>query len=130
MPDRSPSPATFGQRAWVTWALVGVVAVLLAATFGIARAPDAAFGGADSAAVTALEEQGVEPWFTPIFEPGSAEIESGLFAAQAAGGGAVLGWAIGRLQSRREVRRLREGLAAASGPPDVGSSDAPAPDAG
>ncbi|WOQ16812.1 energy-coupling factor ABC transporter substrate-binding protein [Raineyella sp. W15-4] len=98
------------QHSWVTWALAALVIVLLAVTFAIARthSPDAEFGGADSNAVTALEEQGVKPWFQPIFEPGSAELESGLFAAQAAFGGAVLGWAVGRLQSRTAIRRLQE----------------------
>ncbi|QGF23547.1 energy-coupling factor ABC transporter substrate-binding protein [Raineyella fluvialis] len=110
------------QRAWVTWTLVGVIVVLLVATFTIARAmaPGAQFGGTDSAAVTALAGNGVTPWFQPVFRVGSAEIESGLFAAQAALGGAVLGWAIGRLQSRREIRRLREGR------PDAESAAGPA----
>lgn len=98
------------QRGWVTWALAGLVVVLLAVTFAIARthSPDAQFGGADSNAVAALEEQGVTPWFHPVLVLNSPELESGLFAAQAALGGAVLGWAVGRLQSRREIRRLRE----------------------
>ncbi len=96
------------RSRWITWALVGLVAVLLATSFAIARstAPATEFGGADAQAVEALEEQGVEPWFQPIFAPGSGEIESGIFAAQAALGGAVLGWAIGRLQSRAAIRRL------------------------
>lgn len=97
------------QRSWVTWTLAALVIVLLVVTFAIARthSPEAEFGGADSNAVTALEEQGVTAWFQPIFEPGSAELESGLFAAQAAFGGAVLGWALGRLQSRNAIRRLQ-----------------------
>lgn len=95
----------------MTWALAGLVVVLLVVTFAIARSrtPGAEFGGADSNAVAALEELGVKPWFEPVFDTGSPEIESGLFAAQAALGGAILGWAIGRLQSRTAIRRLQEG---------------------
>lgn len=108
----SPRPAArrTAQRAWVTWALAGLVVVLLAVTFAIARAHNsgAQFGGSDSNAVTALEAQGVTPWFQPILSLNSPELESGLFAAQAAFGGAVLGWAVGRLQSRTAIRRLRE----------------------
>lgn len=86
----------------VTWIVVGVIVVCLAGFFAMARShtPDTEFGGADAQAVEALEDDGIEPWFSPLFEPESAEIESGLFALQAALGGAVLGYAIGRLQSR------------------------------
>ncbi len=109
MPDQRPTAAP-AQRRWVTWALAGLVVALLVITFAVARShtPDAVFGGADSNAVAALQEQGVKPWFEPVFRTGSPEIESGLFAAQAAVGGAVLGWAIGRLQSRTAIRRLEQ----------------------
>lgn len=115
MPERSTTANR--QRPWITWALVGLVVVVLAVSFGIARthAPATEFGGADAQAVEALEEQGVEPWFRPMFAPGSGEVESGIFAAQAALGGAVLGWAIGRLQSRATIRRLEAGRATARG---------------
>ena len=41
-----------------------------------------------------------EPWFQPILEPASGEIESLLFALQAAAGAGVLGFALGRLTAR------------------------------
>ena len=36
-----------------------------------------------------------------LFQPSSSEVESGLFALQAALGGTVLGFTIGRLSARR-----------------------------
>ena len=124
MPDH-PGPRPVSRHAWVTWALVLAIILLLAATFTIARAKGAAFGGSDAAAVTALEEQGVEPWFEPLVQLGGGEIESGLFAAQAAFGGVALGWAIGRLQSRSRIRLLTQHLDAAQADGSGGQPDAP-----
>jgi len=63
------------------------------------------FIGTDSAATTQIEEDhpNYKPWFEPLFAPSSGEIESGLFAVQAALGGAVLGYTIGALRSRRRT---------------------------
>lgn len=46
-----------------------------------------------------------EPWFQPILEPASGEIESLLFALQAAAGAGVLGFALGRLTARAPEER-------------------------
>ena len=49
------------------------------------------YGGADDAAGEVIEESNpdYEPWFNSIFEPKSGEIESLLFALQAAIGAIV-----------------------------------------
>ena len=61
------------------------------------------FGGADDQAGEAIEETGYEPWFSSIWEP-SGEIESLLFALQAAIGALIIGYAFGywRGQSKKE----------------------------
>ncbi|MHB1473314.1 MAG: energy-coupling factor ABC transporter substrate-binding protein [Dermatophilaceae bacterium] len=63
------------------------------------------FIGTDTAATTQIEQDhpAYKPWFTPLFTPPSGEIESGLFAVQAALGGTVLGYTIGALRSRRRT---------------------------
>ena len=43
----------------------------------------------------------------PLFTPGSTELEAGLFALQAALGGGVLGYALGRLHGRVRPRPER-----------------------
>lgn len=62
------------------------------------------FAGTDAAAAELAEAQGAQPWFESVFSPSSAEVESKLFALQAALGGGVLG----RLRGRRLAERARE----------------------
>lgn len=83
--------------------LVIVALVIFALPFFIVEPPEdgEAFAGTDSVATEVLEDTDYEPWFEPLWEPGSGEIESGIFAMQAALGGGVLGYALGALKNRR-----------------------------
>lgn len=65
---------------------------------------DGYFGGADDAAGEAVEKTGYEPWTESIWEPPSGEIESLLFALQAAIGAIIIGYFFGywRGQSKEE----------------------------
>lgn len=96
------------QNRWITPVLVALLVILFAMSFALAPRPtspdEEAFGGTDAAVTTLLEQGGTEPWFAPIFEPGSGEIESGLFGLQAALGAGVLGYALGNLRGRRVER--------------------------
>ena len=66
------------------------------------------FAGTDATAAELAEQQGAQPWFESVLSPSSAEVESGLFALQAALGGGVLGYVLGRLRGRRPAERPRE----------------------
>ena len=66
------------------------------------------FAGSDAQATELIEAEGREPWFESVFTPSSASVESGLFALQAALGGGVLGYVLGRLRGRRLAERARE----------------------
>ena len=46
------------------------------------------YAGSDGQAGEAIEATGYQPWFSPVWEPPSGEIESGIFAMQAAAGAA------------------------------------------
>lgn len=72
------------------------------------------FVGSDSAATRQIEQDhpGYVPWFTPLFAPSSSEVESGLFALQAAGGGIVLGYCLGALRTRRRMEAVQAQAAA------------------
>lgn len=56
---------------------------------------DGYFGGSDGAGAEAIEATGFEPWFSSIWEPPSGEIESLLFALQAAIGAIIIGYFFG-----------------------------------
>ena len=89
--------------------LLGVALVaIFAVSFVIGGShtnPEERFTGTDSAATSQIEEAnpGYVPWFSPLFQPESGEVESGLFALQAGVGGSVLGFAIGGLWARRRA---------------------------
>ena len=103
----------FKRTDWfIGLALVAVIVAIFAFSLTMAPKPaegEEAFGGSDAAVTAILEdEHGALPWFSPIFEPGSGEIESGLFAVQAALGAGVLGFALGQLRGRAAARRELE----------------------
>lgn len=99
----------FKPQDWlIGLGLVAAIVAIFVFSFAMAPAPadgEESFGGTDSAVTSILEEHGVEPWFQPLFEPGSGEIESGLFAVQAALGAGILGFALGSLRRRAVVAR-------------------------
>lgn len=63
------------------------------------------FGGSDDQAEEAITQidESYEPWFSPIFEPASGEIESLLFALQAAIGAGIIGFGLGYLKGKKKV---------------------------
>ncbi|MCW5197872.1 energy-coupling factor ABC transporter substrate-binding protein [Clostridium perfringens] len=65
------------------------------------------FGGSDDQAEEAITQidENYEPWFSPLFEPASGEIESLLFALQAAIGAGVIGFGLGYLKRQKESER-------------------------
>ncbi len=65
---------------------------------------DAEFAGADSRAEEAILELApdYQPWFKSIWEPPSGEVESLLFALQAALGAGLIGYYIGLVRGQRK----------------------------
>ncbi|MDI6867081.1 energy-coupling factor ABC transporter substrate-binding protein [Methanoculleus sp.] len=60
------------------------------------------WGGADGEAAELIEATGYEPWIEPFWEPPSGEIESLLFALQAAIGAVIIGYVFGYWQASRK----------------------------
>ena len=81
--------------------LIGLV--ILLAAFPLWYCRDAEFGGADGMAGELIEESDpdYEPWFQPILEPASGEVESMLFALQAAVGSGVVCFVLGRITAKK-----------------------------
>ena len=65
-------------RAVFVFLLFAIIAIFVL-SFALALKPgdgEEGFTGTDSVVTETLEQEGTEPWFQPIFEPGSGEIES------------------------------------------------------
>ncbi|SDG71075.1 energy-coupling factor ABC transporter substrate-binding protein [Desulfosporosinus hippei] len=77
--------------------------VVLLAVLPLYVAGDAEFGGADGLASDAIMELNADytPWFESLWEPPSGEIESLLFALQAAIGSGFVFYYIGYSKGRQ-----------------------------
>ena len=89
--------------------LAAALLVILSLVMGNRR-EGAEFAGTDGqamAAVTAIQPD-YQPWFSPIWEPPSGEVESLLFALQAALGAGLIGYYLGlrrgQSQSQSQLR--------------------------
>ncbi len=87
-----------------------IVAVIVLAVVPLYIAKDAEFGGADGEAMDAVAEVNstYESWAEPLLEPKSGEIESLLFATQAALGAGIVGFVFGRI-TKKDTADARNG---------------------
>ncbi|NYT02891.1 MAG: energy-coupling factor ABC transporter substrate-binding protein [Methanosarcinales archaeon] len=77
---------------------LAVVALFFAAFLFVNSTGDYNWGGADGEAEGVIDEitgGSYQPWFEPIWEPPSGEIESLFFSLQAAIGGLIIGYFLG-----------------------------------
>ena len=66
------------------------------------------FSGAEDQGSAAVEATGYQPWFSSLWEPPSPEIESLLFAVQAAIGAIIIGYILGYYNGQGKERQRRE----------------------
>ncbi len=68
------------------------------------------FKATDSINITAIEEvkPGYKPWFEPIIKPSGGEVETFLFATQAAIGSGITCYILGLYKGRTERRQADE----------------------
>lgn len=83
------------------WLIILVLAIIFSPLLLLGNQE---FLGADFLAEKQIQEMSpaYEPWFTNIFVPKSSEIESLLFAFQAALGAGFIGYCIGLFKGRKE----------------------------
>lgn len=86
--------------------LILLAFVVIIAVVPLVMLEDAEFAGADGLAQDEITKiaPNYEPWYSPIFEPKSGEIESLLFALQAAIGAGVVGFILGRITAASPKR--------------------------
>lgn len=92
----------------VLLALVAIIAIIPFFIYNGLGEDQGYFSGADSSASTIIENTGYDPWFDSIWEPPSGEIESLLFALQAAIGALIIGYILGYYNGRAKERRRIE----------------------
>jgi cobalt/nickel transport protein len=68
------------------------------------------FKATDSINITAIEQvkPGYKPWFEPVIKPSGGEVETFLFATQAAIGSGVTCYILGLYKGRTERRKTDE----------------------
>ncbi|MEA4957871.1 Cobalt transport protein CbiN [bioreactor metagenome] len=75
--------------------LVAIIAIVPMVMYSGLGEDQGYFGGSDDGASQVIEKLGYQPWFSSFWEPPSGEIESLLFALQAAIGAIIIGYFIG-----------------------------------
>ncbi len=90
------------KKGWNNWLLMSGAIALSVVPLFLARGSE--FAGSDDKAKAAISE--VQPsykrWFVPLWSPPSGEIESLLFALQAALGAGTIGYVVGLYRGRTE----------------------------
>lgn len=104
--------------------LIVVALAVLPLALGLGDHKEEPFTGADAQAETAITElePDYEPWFSPLYEPPSGEVESALFAVQAALGAGVLAYYFGLHKGRRQGEARAAAAAADPGAGDLGDA--------
>lgn len=89
------------SSARTNWILILLVLVLMVTPLVVKQGAE--FGGADGQAEEVIAEiqPGYQPWFEVLWEPPSGEIESLLFALQAAIGSGFIGYYLGYVRGKR-----------------------------
>jgi cobalt/nickel transport protein len=96
------------KRAIILLALVVVIVVFPLAIYNGKGEDQGYFGGADDQGPEYIESTGYTPWFNSIWEPPSGEIESLLFAVQAAIGAIIIGYVFGYYSGQSKERKRRK----------------------
>ncbi len=96
------------QKQSINILLLGGAAILSMAPVLMYQGKE--FKATDSINITAIEavKPGYKPWFEPIIKPSGGEIETFLFATQAAIGSGVTCYVLGLYKGRTERRKTEE----------------------
>ncbi|GAA3724978.1 energy-coupling factor ABC transporter substrate-binding protein [Salinactinospora qingdaonensis] len=98
-----------GPHPWMTWVILLAVALIAVLPVALGVGSDMAepFTGADGQGEEAImaNDPGYEAWFSPVLELPSGEIESGVFALQAAIGAGIIGYYFGVVRTRHRLAR-------------------------
>lgn len=107
MSNNEVTPSEKENKSQGNWWLVLSVVALIVSPLVLVKGE---YTGADGQAHEAIAQiqPNYEPWLETIVEPASAEVESFLFATQAALGAGAIGYIIGIYQGRKHSSRQEE----------------------
>jgi cobalt/nickel transport protein len=90
---------------WNNWLLLLAVVLLTVTPLIVKKGSE--FGGADGQAEEAIKEiqPQYKPWFNSLIELPGGEVESLLFAVQAAAGAGMIGYVVGLYKGRSELSK-------------------------
>jgi cobalt/nickel transport protein len=89
---------------------LGVIVLFIAAFAYVSSTQNHEWGGADSQAedvISDLTGGTYTPWFQSIYAPPSSEIESLLFALQAAIGSLIIGYFLGYYRAMAKMKAIK-----------------------
>ncbi|MGI6092997.1 MAG: energy-coupling factor ABC transporter substrate-binding protein [Veillonellaceae bacterium] len=94
--------------------IILLVLVVLLAVVPLMMHKESEFGGTDDQAQSAIEaiNPDYEPWVNALWEPPSGEVESLLFALQAAIGAGFIGYFVGYQRGRKAPKPEEKGIKA------------------
>jgi len=96
----------------IPWVLIlNIIAIIFLMIYPLTTIKNSEFNGTDavaSEAVTKLAPDFETGWITNWWTPPSSEVESLLFALQAAAGGILIGYFFGFMRGRRKGREENE----------------------
>ncbi len=90
--------------------LLCAVVVLAIIPFLMSHNSNAEFGGSDDQAEGVIDQMdpGYKPWFSPVFEPASGEVESLLFTLQGSIGTGIIFYILGYYRGRSRHEEVKE----------------------
>jgi len=90
---------------------LGVIVLFIAAFAYVSSTQNHEWGGADGQAedvISDLTDGTYIPWFQSIYQPPSGEIESLLFALQAAVGSLIIGYFLGYYRALAKIKAAKQ----------------------
>jgi len=84
--------------------IILIFLVVIIAVVPLIMLNGAEFSGSDDQAENAISDLQTDykPWFSPVWEPPSGEVESLLFSLQAAIGAGIIGYYFGRKSKKKD----------------------------
>lgn len=96
------------KRPIILLAIVAIIIILPLAMYNGKGEAQGYFGGSDDQGPAYIDSTGYQPWAHSLWEPPSPEIESLLFATQAAIGAIIIGYFLGYWSGQNSARKREE----------------------